>query len=141
MDVDDSQTVGKAEEQTGSPSPDVEADGSISTSSETTTEATEAGRAQALGRISLWVVGILTTASMKLSNRIRRLLSWLWWLFTGVVRLGSAGATLVGGGWLIFTAVHVPSSGSVQLSLPSVQPVLITTVGIVMVIVTARVDP
>lgn len=139
MEVDDSQTVGTAEEQTGNPSPDVEADGSIST--ETTTEATGAERTTALDRFQLWAVGVVTTASTKMSNRARRLFSWLWWLLTGVARLSGAGATLVGGGWLLLTAVHVPPSGLIQLSPPSVRPVLITVIGLILVIVTARVDP
>ncbi|MGB9966100.1 AN1-type zinc finger domain-containing protein [Halobacterium hubeiense] len=141
MDVDDSQTVGTAKEPTESPSPDVDADGSVATSSETTTEATEAGRPKALGRFRLWAVGVVTTASTKLSNRVRRLLSWLWWLLTGIARLAGAGATLAGIGWLLFTAVHVPPAGAIQLSPPNVRSVSITAIGLILVIVTARIEP
>lgn len=135
MDLDDSQTVGTARERTGSPSPDVASDGSVDYGENWPTEDT-APQPKAANRFRLWSTGLLTTASGAVSQRVRKVVAWLWHVITGLARLAGAGLTLWGLGWMAIVSLPSMYASEFQEAIPGYQPVILFLAGVLLVITT-----
>lgn len=133
MDLDESQTVGTARDRGGRPSPDVDVDGSLQRGEKTPVAEGSETETGPVGKIQLWGVGLLTTASEAVSDRVRRFAAWLWHVITGVLRLAGAALTLTGIGWTAVSVYPELSAGQYQQAIPAARPVIVLLAGILLV--------
>lgn len=123
-----------SEDDVGVSSPGVAKDGSIQRDSGTgsTTSATSA-HPSGIDRARAWAVGLITTASGAVSERVRRAIAWIWRVVTGIARLTGAALTILGIGWILIMAGPPLLAGNVQAAIPGYRPVVALLVGVLLV--------
>lgn len=135
MDLGEGHTVGTARDPEKESSPDVAPDGSIKQSADSTTAPTTP-HSETAGRLQTWVIGLLTTASRTVSDRLRRIAAWLWRVLTGFARLSGAALTLWGVGWMAASSLPSVYAGNAQQAIPGYRSVILLLVGILLVVTT-----